>query len=158
MSERIERIKRNLADGRQRLNYVLDRVGDGWNTQVYAEGAAWTVQQLATHLMITDKGQNNTIMGIAKGEDPIPADFDLERYNRRSVEKRADVTVPEIRAALATSEAERNTWLDTLSDTDLDKKGRHGSMRILSVEEITDVMADHERAHANDIAKVLNIA
>lgn len=157
MSERIDKIKKDLADGHARLNHVLDGVGDRWETQVYSDGAAWNVHQLATHLMITDKGHNNTIMGIAKGEEVIPADFDLQRYNKRSVEKRGEVPIEEIRANLETTFNERNQWLDTIDDATLDKKGRHGSMRILTIEEILKVIADHDRDHANDIARVLNI-
>lgn len=153
----IETIKSNLAQARDRLNQVLDQVGDRWDTQVYSDGAAWTVKQLAIHLMISDKGQNATVMGIARGEEGVPADFDLERYNRRSVEKRAEASVEEIRAALAASFAERAAWLDTLDEAALTRTGRHGSMRIMSVAEILDLMAAHERAHAADIAKALKI-
>jgi hypothetical protein len=155
---RLTELKANLTQSRQHLNHVLDLVGDRWDTQVYTEGAAWTVRQLAIHLMISDKGQTSTVMGIARGEDPIPADFDLERYNRRSVEKRADTSIGDVRAALAASFAEREAWLDTLDDAALDKQGRHGSGRILSAGEILQVMADHENTHADDIARVLNIA
>ncbi len=157
MSDRIQKIKADLADGRARLNYVFDNVGNRWDTLVYSEGAAWNVRQLATHLMITDKGHNNTVAGIAKGEEIIPADFDLERYNKRSVEKRGEASIDEIRAALATTAAERDAWLDTIDDATLDIKGRHGSMKILSIEEILHVVANHDRDHANDIARVLNI-
>lgn len=155
---RLPELKANLAQARQHLNHVLDLVGDRWDTQVYTEGAAWTVRQLAVHLMVSDKGQTATVMGIARGEDPVPADFDLERYNRRSVEKRGDTSTGDIRASLAASFAEREAWLDTLDEAALDNKGRHGSGRILSVAEILQVMADHENAHADDIAKVLNMA
>lgn len=157
MSTRIETLKASLEESRERLNHVLDSVGDRWDTQVYTEGAAWTVRQLAIHLMISDKAQNNTAMAIARGENPIPADFDLERYNRRSVEKRADTSIAEVRAGLAASFAEREAWLNTVDDAVLDNQGRHGSGYILSVAEIMQLMADHERDHANDIAKVLNI-
>ncbi|MBZ0279831.1 MAG: DinB family protein [Anaerolineae bacterium] len=157
MSERIDNVKQNLANGRQRLNDVLDKVGDRWETQVYSEGAAWTVRQLAIHLVITDKGHNNMVTGIAKGENTIPEDFDLERFNRRSVEKRAEMTLPEIRAALDSTAAERNAWLDTIEDATLDMQGRHGTLRILTIEQILGVVASHDRDHANDIAKVLNI-
>ncbi len=157
MSERIDNVKQNLAKGRQRLNDVLDKVGDRWETQVYSEGAAWTVRQLAIHLVITDKGHNNMVTGIAKGENTIPEDFDLERFNRRSVEKRAEMTLPEIRAALNSTAAERNAWLDTIEDATLDMQGRHGTLRILTIEQILGVVASHDRDHANDIAKVLNI-
>lgn len=157
MSERIQRIKADLADGRARWNMVLDQVGDRWDTQVYSEGAAWTVRQLAIHLMVTDKGHNNTLKGIANGEETIPPDFDLERFNRRSVEKRAETSVEEARAALEQTDAERDSWLDSIDDAILDKQGRHGSMHILTIERILKVIADHDRDHANDIARVLNI-
>ncbi len=157
MSEKIEAIRRDLADGRARWNAVIDQVGDRWDTQVYSEGAAWTVKQLLVHLMVTDKGHNNMIMGIARGEETIPADFDLERFNRRSVEKRAETTIEEARAALQQTAAERDAWLDTVDEATLAKTGRHGSMHILSIERILGVVAQHDRDHANDIAKVLNI-
>lgn len=157
MSERIQRIKEDLADGRRYLNTVLDQVGDRWESQVYSDGAAWTVRQLAIHLMITDKGHNNMIKAIANGEETIPADFDLERFNRRSVEKRAETPVEEVRAALAATAAERDAWLDTIDDTVLDKEGRHGRLDILSIEKILKVVANHDRDHAADIARVLNI-
>ena len=157
MTQRTQELKTALAESRQHLNHVLDLVRDRWDMQVYTEGAAWTVRQLAIHLMISDKGQTSTAMGIARGEDPVPADFDLERYNRRSVEKRVDTSIDDVRASLAASFAEREAWLDTLDDAALDKSGRHGSGRILTVAQILQVMADHERDHANDIAKVLII-
>lgn len=157
MSDRIVKIKEDLADARSYLNHVFDQVGDRWDTQVYSEGAAWTVHQLAIHLMITDKGHNNMLKGIASGEETIPADFDLERFNRRSVEKRAETSIEEVRSALTATAAERDAWLDTIDDATLDKEGRHGSMHILSIEKILGVVAHHDRDHATDIAKVLNI-
>lgn len=155
MSERITQHKEKLVAARARLNEVFDQVGDRWDTQVYSEGAAWTIHQLALHLMITDKGHNNMLMGIAKGENTVPEDFDLERYNKRSVEKNAETTIDQIRQGLSTTREQLNTWLDTIDDATLEKKGRHGSMHILTISQILDVMAGHERDHANDIAKVL---
>lgn len=157
MTARIDVIKQQLTEARQYLNHVLDQVGDRWDAQVYAEGAAWTVRQLLVHLMITDKGHNNMMMAIARGENTIPDDFDLERFNRRSVEKRAEVSPEEARAALAQTAAERDSWLDTIADDTLLKQGRHGSMRVLSIEQILGVVVDHDRNHADDIARVLGI-
>ena len=157
MLDRITKIKEDLAGARNYLNSVLDQVGDRWDTQVYSEGAAWSVKQLALHLMITDKGHNNMVKGIASGEETIPADFDLERFNRRSVEKRAETSIEEVRSGLASTAAERDAWLDTIDDATLDKQGRHGSMNILSIEKIMNVIANHDRDHAADIARVLNI-
>jgi hypothetical protein len=157
MSERVAAHKRKLTDARAYLDHVLDQVEGRWETPVYSEGASWTVRQLVIHLVVTDKGHNNMIRAIAQGENTIPDDFDLERFNRRSVEKRADMTPDELRDSLRATAAERLVWLDTCNDATLEKKGRHGTMQILSIAEILDVVAGHERLHAGDIARILEI-
>lgn len=151
-------IYHDLASARDLLNRVLDEVGDRWDTSVYSDGAAWNVRQLLIHLAGADRGHNNQVMGIADGREVIPADFDLERYNRRAVEKQADVTPEQSRASLAESRAALLAWLDSADESILDKSGRHASMNILTVRQIFGVMAEHERGHARDIARALGIA
>jgi hypothetical protein len=158
MSERIQHVKNELAASRKHLDHVLDQVGDRWDTQVYSDGAAWTVRQLLTHVAISDKGQANVVAAIAEGRDIVPPDFDLNRYNQRSVEKRADLTVEQAREEMAASRQQLYTWLDTIDESTLDKQGRHASLQILSIEQIlVGMLAAHERNHADDIARVLGI-
>jgi hypothetical protein len=157
MSKRIETLKQALTESRQHLDLVLDQVGNRWETQIYSEGARWNARQLVTHLAISHHGLNNQVVGIAEGREVVPADFDINRYNQRSVEKRAEMTVDEARASLSESHAALLAWLDTADDSGLDKTGRHASLRILSVEQIVQNVADHERGHADDLANALNI-
>lgn len=158
MSTRIEKHKADLASARQYLESVLDAVGDRWDVQVYSDGAGWTVRELLIHLADADRGNNRQVMKYAVGEDVIPADFDLDRYNRRAVEKRAEMTPDEARQSLAGTRAELVAWLDTADEAMLDKEGRHATLRIVSVSELLDIMTAHERGHANDIAVVLGVA
>ncbi len=151
-------LKAELASARAYLDNVLDQVGNRWDTQIYADGAAWTAHQLLIHLAVTDQGQSNTVMAVADGGDPIPADFDLNRYNQRSVEKRAEQTVEAARQQFDESRAKFNDWLDHLDEATLDLTGRHGTLKVLSIAEFLQTMAAHERAHANDIARVLGIS
>jgi hypothetical protein len=153
----IPALKQELADARGYLDAVLDQVGDRWDTQVYSEGAAWTARQLLIHLAITDQGQSNTVTGIAAGSDPVPADFDLERYNRRSIEKRGEMTSEQARQQLNDTRAAFNAWLDTIDEAILQKRGRHATLNVYSIAEFLQVMAEHERTHAGDIARVLAI-
>jgi hypothetical protein len=158
LSERILKTRDELTASRKHLNDILDQVGDRWDAQVYADGAAWTVRQLLTHLAISDRGQTNVVAGIAEGREVVPADFDLERYNQRSVEKRADMTVEQARGELAASREQLHAWLDTIDDAVLDMQGRHASLQILAVERVLlEMMAGHERKHADDIARVLGL-
>lgn len=157
MSERIAKIKRELSESRAFLERVLDAVGSRWDVQVYADGAQWTVRQLLIHLADASRGNNAQMMGIAEGREIIPPDFDLNRYNKRAVEKRIEMTVDEARAALTETREALNAWLDTLDESVLERRGRHASLNILSIEEILNVVINHERDHARDIARVLGI-
>lgn len=158
MSERKDNAIQNLNDSREYLESVLDAVGDRWEMRVYADGAQWNIRQLTVHLADSDKGQSRIVMAIATGQDLVSPDFDIERYNLRMTEKRADVTVDEARASLNDSRANLLQWLNKADESVLDCSGRHASLRILTIEEFLNVMADHERNHARDIAATLELS
>ena len=156
MSERLESHKQKLAESRATLNAALDRIDTRGDEQIYSEGAQWTLRQLAIHLMLADKGHNNMISHYAAGKEFIPADYDIERYNKRSVEKQAEVTLEQAREALAQSRRELLAWFDAQPDDSfLDKTGRHANLKILTISQIIDVMCNHEIGHANDIETML---
>lgn len=157
MSERIDAIKQKLIESRARLTQVLDAVGDRAELQVYSDGLGWTVRQLVNHLADADRGHNNQAMNIAEGNDIIPADFDIERYNKRVTEKTADKTIEQARAELTEHRAQLLAWLDALDEDKLDRQGRHASLRVMTVEQILGVQSDHERLHADDMFRALGI-
>lgn len=157
ISKRAEILKERLQKSRAYLNYVLDAVGDRWETQVYSDGAAWNVRQLLIHIAISDMGMLKNMQNIAQGVESVPADFDINRYNQRSVEKRAEMTIAEARASLEQSRAATEAWLETIEDATLEITGRHPSLHILSIAQMLKVMSNHEQDHARDIANVLKI-
>lgn len=152
MSERIARRKARLAESRATLNQVLDLVQNRADEQLYSDGAQWTIRQLAIHLALADKGHNQMLFHYAEGKEYIPADYDIDRYNKRSVDKSDSMTFEQARASLAESRAELLAWLDTLTDeTILDKTGRHATLQIMSLSQIMEIMARHEEGHAKDM-------
>ncbi len=157
MSERINLLKQRLANSRAFVDAVLNQVGDRWETQVYADGAAWNVRQVVIHLLNAESGMFAAAQRIAEGGEGVPADFDLDRYNKRSVEKRSDLTPDSARAGLAESRAALLAWMDTLTHEQLEKVGRHASLNMFTVEQFIKIISSHEREHAQDIARVLGI-
>jgi hypothetical protein len=151
MSSRIDTHKAHLAEAREELNNALDAIGERGDEQIYSDGAQWTLRELAVHLALADKGHNGMVMHYAEGKEFIPADYDLERYNRGSVRKQADMTVADARAAMQASREALLAWMNTVDDSVLDKKGRHATLKIMTISEILDVMAWHEASHAADI-------
>ncbi len=158
MTETIEQLKALLAEARAHLDATLDAAAARAEEQVYSDGLQWTVRQIAVHLADADRGHNNQVMAFAEGRELIPPDFDIERYNRRVTEKRADMTLAEARASLHESRAALNTWLDSIDESALDKVGRHASLRMMSVREVLKTVAAHERSHADDIRQALSLS
>lgn len=157
MSEKIAQLKQNLEKSRATLNEAFDLIGDKGDEQIYSEGAQWTLNQLAVHLALADIGHNRMVMSYANDQEFIPADYDIERYNKRSVEKKADMTLKQSRASLKKSREEFITWLDAVEDDAiLQKTGRHATLRIMTLEQIIGVMCYHEEAHAKDMMAMLN--
>ncbi|MDX2161335.1 MAG: DinB family protein [bacterium] len=150
-------VRAALEESRAHLNRILDQVGDRWATQVYSDGAQWNVGQIVTHLAISEGGMFKTAQGIAAGSEGVPADFDIDRYNRRSVEKRADTPPESAREELAAIRAELLAWAGTLTDEQWAAKGRHATLNVYSVRQFLKIMAIHEKQHADDIAAALGI-
>ena len=157
MSDRRTAIQDELNETRAYLESILDQVEDRWETPVYSDGLEWTIRQIVTHLADAEKGHWLQAKNIAEGKDIIPEDFDLERYNRRQTEKSAERTVESAHHDLETHRQGLLDWLFTITDEALDAKGRHATLRIMSVEEILLHLANHERTHAEDIARALDI-
>lgn len=157
MAERKQVIYEQLEASRAYLNRILDQVGDRWEQQVYSEGLGWSVRQLVAHLADAEKGHLFQVTNIAEGRDVIPEDFDIERYNKRTTEKTQELTGEQAREQLALYREQLMAWLNNVDEASFDKKGRHASLRILTVEQILGVVSNHERDHGADIAKALNI-
>lgn len=155
MSDRKQKYIERLNESRAYLDSVFDRVGDRWEEQLYSDGAQWTIRQLAIHLMLADKGHNTMVMMGAKGTHIIPEDYDIERYNASSVRKNDSISPMDARAALRQSREELLTWLATVEDTVLDIETRHATLQMLPIYKILNIMAWHEKGHADDIAKHL---
>jgi len=156
MSNRKADILSLLDQTRQQLKAVLDRLQPGdWETQIQDEDQQWTVRQVVSHLVDAQRGMTSQVTRINAGQEAVPPDFDLNRWNKRAVEKAADKTPPELLIMLEEGRAALKQVLDTLSDTDLDKRGRHSSLKIMSIEEIIRLIGTHEADHARIMAEKL---
>jgi len=157
MSNRKAAIVDVLDQTRQQLKALLDRLQPGdWETPIQEEDQRWTVRQIISHLAEAQRGMTAQITRINAGEDTVPPDFDLNRWNKRVVEKAADKQPPELIAALDEGRNALKQVLDGLNDSDLDKRGRHGSLQIMSIEEIARLIGTHEADHTRIIVERLD--
>ena len=92
---------------------------------------------------------------IKSGGEGVPPDFDLARWNQRVVNKLGDKDPQELLAGMADSRRALLGFIDSLEESDWDKKGRHASLKIMTIEEVCHLIADHEALHLTGVREAL---
>lgn len=158
MSEKKEGIVGKLTAVRADfLTYMAGLDGAGWETAVFSEETTepWNVTDVVRHLADAEWGMTGLMMNIQSGKGGVPEDFDTNKWNSRSVAKRKAKTPAELLDEMAQNRQRLFAFLDTLSDDDWAKEGRHASLNIYSIEQICHVIADHESLHLQNIREAV---
>lgn len=156
MSNQKEVLHQHLLSSRTSLLEWLNALTpEQWQTVIFSEENQWTAADILRHLASAQRGMASQITQIQSGGTGVPDDFDLARWNARSVQKTQEKTVSELLAELESGQMQLLSILDTMQDDDWEKKGRHGSGRILSIAEIFHLIGSHESSHAQDIQQAL---
>ena len=149
-------IFQKLSAARQALLATLDDLEpQQWEKIVYSEHADWSIKDLFGHLMDSERSMTRLIDLIKEGGEGVPPNFDLNRWNARTIKKTTDLSIDQIRGEMTINRGRLLEMLYDLPDEDWSKKGRHGSLQVMSVEEILNQISDHENQHLADILHVL---
>ena len=157
MSDRKNAIRKHIEERHAAAWAILSRLGpDDWGRPVYStESAHWSARDVLAHLADAERGQAAQMKRILAGGHSLPPDFDLDRWNRRSVERRTAQSGPELLADIAASYADLLALLDAIPEADLDKTGRHPRGDDLSLEGYFRRISDHRATHAAETAQAL---
>jgi hypothetical protein len=156
LGERKHLIHDHLIRTREELLEVIGQMDTAdWDRPVQSAEGGWTVKQALLHLATSESGQILTGKAIAAGQPTVPDDFDLDRYNKRQVEKNQAKQPPEILFGMAESHQKLLAFLDTVSAEDLEKRGKHGRGDVISLEQLFYRIGDHEAAHTAEIKQAL---
>ncbi len=137
-----------LNEERADLRTFLDGLTvDEWQTAVYDEDAKWTLADIVRHLVDAERGMIGMMQQWQQGKDPVRPDFDLARWNARVVQKAAEKSPAELLTEMAQNRANLLAFIETIQSEDWAKKGRHGSLRIMTIDEVCHLIADHELSH-----------
>lgn len=150
-SDRKAAIRADLVDAQRALMDALDRVGpEDWLRRSPAN-AGWMVRDLLVHLTTSEAGFVPTLRRMAAGEGGVPADFDPNRWNAGQLRRRNDSPPEQLRAELEAAHAQMLALLDSLEVAALDHRGHLSSGAEGSTEDNFRLVADHKRAHTEDI-------
>jgi hypothetical protein len=149
--------QRLLADHAASLKIFNNFTPEQWEKPAPSENdAPWKARDVLAHVAVSEGGQLGQITRCLAGDVTVPDDFDLARFNRRSVQKQADKSVADFFALIEADHAKVLAALDAITnEADLDKTGRHARGDIITVEQFFIRITEHRLQHAEELQKAV---
>ncbi len=124
-------------------------------TQVYQDGAQWSVQQVLAHFAVIERSMQALFRDILAGGPGAPPDFDLDRFNLTQTRKLDGLTLDELIARFRAVRQETIAILRGMKEEDLDREGHHAFHGRGTLERFIRWAYEHVRLHEEDIRKAL---
>jgi hypothetical protein len=157
MSQRRDTIRNHLVSRHNESWPILESLSrDQLSTGVYTHGTdTWTAGEVLAHLSDSETGLQLQLIRLAAGEDGVPQDFDLDRWNRSAARRNAEHSLDELREKILLGYGQALALLDETDESSFDMRGRVATGETLSVEELFLRIGNHRLEHASDIQRAL---
>ena len=157
MSERKDKLRSHMESRNAETWPFLEGLTESdMPVEVYSsEENTWTVKDLLGHLADGERGNLGQAQRLVAGEQTVPADFDLDRWNRGAVRRAAKSSTAELLEVISESYSNALDFLDTLDESDFDKSGLHSSLETMTTEGFLRRMVDHRLEHVADMQSAL---
>jgi len=126
-----------------------------WQAQVYTEGETWTLRNVLSHFVTSERGLVRLFEKIRLGDAGSPDDFSIDRYNAAQQQKTKDLSPQELLEQYKAVRADSIAWTLSLSELDLEKQGKHPFLGMTSIREMIKMLYIHNMTHYRDMKKVL---
>ncbi len=156
MSERIDQLLDRLRKGIEKTTSIFGSISPAqWETVLYEKPYPWTVRDLLAHFVSAEEGLLRLAQDIAAGGPGAPEGFDYNAYNAAEQERLAGLPPERLLADLAAARQRTIEWVQSLQETDLDRKGRHPALGEIDLETFINAIYGHQLLHMRDLMQAL---
>jgi len=155
MSEIAELTQKLKSEGEKFAVFFGGLTEDQWKKEVYTEGSVWTIRNILAHLMTSERAFLKLFENIHQGGPGVPDDFVIDRYNASQQEKTQNMTPQELLEKYKEMRVRMIEWISRISDSDLQKTGRHPFLGITTLREMVKMVYVHNQIHYRDLRRVL---
>lgn len=122
---------------------------------VYSESIHWNVRQVLAHLVTIEKSMHWLFRNLLDGGPGAPEDFDIDRFNLSQPAKLGHLTLAELIEQFRGVRAETVAIVAAMTDSDLDREGRHPFHGHGRLERFVRWAYEHQRLHEDDVRQAL---
>ncbi len=155
MLAELEPVARDLEKNRELLDQTVDGLTEAqMNVPVSEEH--YSGKQILAHLAGAERGMTALMRRMVAGEQPrLKSDFDINYYNARHQEKRAGMTIAQLRTELAGARQDLLSFMETLTPPDLEKRGDHPLYKDATVRQVLEIVPAHELEHTQELRRAV---
>ena len=155
MSEITELAEKLKSEGEKMVS-VFNGLSEGqWSQEVYTEEATWTIRNVLSHFVTSERGLVKLFEQIRQGGVGSPDDFSIDRYNASMQERTRELSSQELLEQYRRVRAKTVAWISELQQSDLDITGRHPFMGQTQLREMIKMLYIHNLTHYRDMKKAL---
>lgn len=155
MSEVNDLAEKLKSEGERFASIFAELRDEQWQKEVYTESATWTIHSVLAHFVTSERGLLKLFENIRQGGVGAAQDFSIDRYNAAMQERTKEATPQDLLEQYKAIRAESITWIQGLSEADLDKQGRHPFLGVTTLREMIKMLYIHNLTHYRDMKRVL---
>jgi len=125
-------------------------------TAVYEGELEWTARQILAHFATIEATMHWLFKDLQAGGPGSPPDFDVDRFNRTQVGKLDDLELAALIEKFKSVRRETMAIVSQMSDSDLDREGRHAFHGHGKLERFIHWTYEHVDLHIEDIRKAID--
>lgn len=155
MSESTELAEKLKNEGERFIQFFSALTDEQWSAEVYTEGELWTLRNVLSHFVTSERGLVKLFETIRQGGEGSPDDFSIDRYNASQQAKTKELSPVELLEQYREIRANSVTWVSGLKDEELELRGKHPFLGETSIREMVKMLYIHNQTHYRDVRKVL---
>jgi len=143
-----------LEKGYLRTRGFFDQLSaEEWQLTVYGE-PDWNAYNLMAHFISAEEHLLELAQNVAGNGPGAPEGFELNEFNAMEQNRFQGLPIQALLEALERSRQRTIEWVRTLTDEQLEKKGRHPALGQISVEDMLTAIYGHQILHMRDLMRL----
>ncbi len=155
MSEITDLAEKLKSEGDRVVNIFVGLTDDQWQTEVYTEGTTWTIRNVLSHFVTSERGLVKLFEQIRQGGAGSSDEFSIDRYNASMQARTKDLPPQELIEQYKSVRAESIAWVSGLKESELEITGRHPFLGPTVIREMIKMLYLHNQLHYRDMKKVI---
>jgi DinB family protein len=155
MSEIAELAEKLKSEGEKFISIFSGLTDNQWHQEVYTEGATWTIRNVLSHFVTSERGLLKLFEQIRQGGAGAADDFSIDRYNAAMQERTKEATPQQLLEQYQEVRANAIQWVSGLKESELEITGRHPFLGQTAIRDMIKMLYIHNLNHYRDMKKVI---